>query len=173
MRIYIYIRHRGSTPLDDHDIVCFELNHALTFLFLRIHTRTSQWVTHLGIVLAQTRLTSKPPPHPGLDSTVSRHCSLWAPTTSSLFCLWNLTRELPSSSPILELLLPNSLNFKVLMEPEANELPKCLVLGKYRNIHIRLTGSTSLDDVGCYKKTKSYFIDYRSFHFVHGFGKSR
>ncbi|KAM1787603.1 hypothetical protein ACFX11_037979 [Malus domestica] len=29
------------------------------FLFLRTHTRTSQWVIHHGIALAQTRLTSE------------------------------------------------------------------------------------------------------------------
>ncbi|RXH89079.1 hypothetical protein DVH24_006057 [Malus domestica] len=44
----------------------------------------------------------------------------------------------------------NSLNFGVPMEPEASELPKGLVLGKDGNIHIRLTGSTPLGDVGCY-----------------------
>ncbi|RXH77049.1 hypothetical protein DVH24_019937 [Malus domestica] len=37
----------------------------------------------------------------------------------------------------------NSLNFGVPMEPEANELPKCLVLCKDGNIHIRIT---PLDD---------------------------
>ena len=36
------------------------------------------------------------------------------------------------------------------MEPEASELPKNLVLGRDENIHIRLTGSTALDDVGSY-----------------------
>ncbi|CAN6552269.1 unnamed protein product [Malus baccata var. baccata] len=44
----------------------------------------------------------------------------------------------------------NSLNFEVPMEPEANELPKGLVLGKDGNIYIRLTGSTPLGDIGCY-----------------------
>ncbi|RXH84790.1 hypothetical protein DVH24_040138 [Malus domestica] len=44
----------------------------------------------------------------------------------------------------------NSLNFRVPMEPEASELPKGLVLGRDGNIHIRLTGSTPLGDVGCY-----------------------
>ncbi|RXH85982.1 hypothetical protein DVH24_017035 [Malus domestica] len=34
-------------------------DHALTILFLGTHTRTSLWVTHLGITLGQTRLTSK------------------------------------------------------------------------------------------------------------------
>ncbi|CAN6684804.1 unnamed protein product [Malus baccata var. baccata] len=34
-------------------------DHALTILFLGTHIRTSQWVTHHGIALARTRLTSK------------------------------------------------------------------------------------------------------------------
>ncbi|RXH84513.1 hypothetical protein DVH24_032797, partial [Malus domestica] len=34
-------------------------NHALTVLFLGTHTRTSQWVTHHGIALARTHLTSE------------------------------------------------------------------------------------------------------------------
>ncbi|RXH78531.1 hypothetical protein DVH24_002049 [Malus domestica] len=32
-----------------------------------------------------------------------------------------------------------SLNFEVLMEPEASELPKGLVLGRDESIHLRLT----------------------------------
>ncbi|RXH81450.1 hypothetical protein DVH24_034871 [Malus domestica] len=42
-----------------------------------------------------------------------------------------------------------SLNFGVPMEPEANELPKDLVLARDENIHSRIT---LLNDVGCYKK---------------------
>ncbi|RXH79012.1 hypothetical protein DVH24_034219 [Malus domestica] len=42
----------------------------------------------------------EPPPYPGLDSAVARYCPFWAPTTPSRFCLWELTRELPSGSPI-------------------------------------------------------------------------
>ncbi|RXI03750.1 hypothetical protein DVH24_038024 [Malus domestica] len=34
-------------------------DHALTVLFLRTHTRNSQWVTHLGIALMRTRLISE------------------------------------------------------------------------------------------------------------------
>ncbi|RXH92318.1 hypothetical protein DVH24_033214 [Malus domestica] len=48
--------------------------------------------------------TSHDPPHPGLDSTVTRYCPLWAPTTPSRFCFWELTRELPSGSPIMGVL---------------------------------------------------------------------
>ena len=44
----------------------------------------------------------------------------------------------------------NSLNFEVPMEPEANEVPKGLVLGRDENIHIRLTRSMPLGDVGSY-----------------------
>ena len=45
----------------------------------------------------------------------------------------------------------NSLNFGVPTEPEASELPKGLVLlGRDENIHIRLTRSIPLGDVGSY-----------------------
>ncbi|RXI06514.1 hypothetical protein DVH24_025650 [Malus domestica] len=47
----------------------------------------------------------------------------------------------------------NSLNFRVSMEPEANELPKDLVLGRDENIHVRLTESSPLGDVGSYTVT--------------------
>ncbi|RXI09453.1 hypothetical protein DVH24_034070 [Malus domestica] len=44
-------------------------------------------------------------------------------------------------------LAPLSLNFGVPTEPEASELPKGLMLGMDRNIHLRIT---PLGDVGCY-----------------------
>ncbi|TQD75892.1 hypothetical protein C1H46_038573 [Malus baccata] len=75
----------------------------------------------------------------GLASAVARYCPLWALTTPSRFCFWELTRELPSGSPIMDCTCANSLNFRVPMEPEASELPKSLVLGKDENIHIKLT----------------------------------
>ena len=40
------------------------------------------------------------------------------------------------------------------MEPEVSELPKGLVLGRDENIHIRLTRSTSLGNVGSYNKSQ-------------------
>ncbi|CAN6718846.1 unnamed protein product [Malus baccata var. baccata] len=40
-----------------------------------------------------------------------------------------------------------SLNFGVPTKPEANELSKCLVLGRDENIHLRIT---PLGNVGCY-----------------------
>ncbi|KAM2757557.1 hypothetical protein PS2_019292 [Malus domestica] len=46
-----------------------------------------------------------------------------------------------------------SLNFRVSIEPEACELQKGLMLGRDGKIHIRLTGSTPLGDVGCYKES--------------------
>ncbi|CAN6692588.1 unnamed protein product [Malus baccata var. baccata] len=52
-------------------------------------------------------------------------------------------------------LAPFSLNFGVSMEPETSEFPKYLVLGRDENIHIRLTGSTSLGDVGCHIPTQN------------------
>ncbi|KAM2981053.1 hypothetical protein FF2_012405 [Malus domestica] len=44
----------------------------------------------------------------------------------------------------------NSLNFEVLIEPEVNELPKGLMLGRDKNIHIRFTETAPLGYVGCY-----------------------
>ncbi|RXH71086.1 hypothetical protein DVH24_015708 [Malus domestica] len=44
----------------------------------------------------------------------------------------------------------NSLNFEVLMEPEASNLSKGIVLGGDENIHIKLTGFTPLGEVGGY-----------------------
>ena len=38
------------------------------------------------------------------STTVTQYCPLWAPTTPSRFCFWELTRELPGGSPILGLL---------------------------------------------------------------------
>ncbi|CAN6701106.1 unnamed protein product [Malus baccata var. baccata] len=45
---------------------------------------------------------------------------------------------------------PFSFNFGVPTELKASKLPKGLVLGRDENIHIRLTRSTPLDNVGCY-----------------------
>ncbi|RXI06670.1 hypothetical protein DVH24_025806 [Malus domestica] len=53
----------------------------------------------------------------------------------------------------------NSLNFRVPTEAEASELPKGLVLGRDENIHIRLIGSSSLDDV------RSYNLSLKMYHF--------
>ena len=47
---------------------------------------------------------------------------------------------------------PFSLNFGVSTKSEASELLKGLVLGRDGNIHIRLTRSTPLDDVGSYSR---------------------
>ena len=80
------------------------------------------------------------------STTVAQYCPLWAPTTPSRFCFWELTRELPGGSPIPGIALVRySLNFGVPTEPEASELPKGLVLGRDGNIHIRIT---PLGDVG-------------------------
>ena len=42
------------------------------------------------------------------------------------------------------------------MESEASELPKGLLLGRDENIHLRLTGSTPLGDVGSYNRTSHW-----------------
>ncbi|RXH92971.1 hypothetical protein DVH24_011995 [Malus domestica] len=69
------------------------------------------------------------------STTVARYCSLWA----YHFLTWVIHTE--------SVLASFSLNFEVLMELEANELLKGLVLGKDKNIHLRIT---PLSDVGCY-----------------------
>ncbi|KAM2988363.1 hypothetical protein FF2_002458 [Malus domestica] len=56
----------------------------------------------------------------------------------------------------------NSLNFGVSMEPETSELTKGLVLGRDGNIHIRLTGSTPLGDVGCNRTTANHRGGYNA-----------
>ncbi|CAN6683873.1 unnamed protein product [Malus baccata var. baccata] len=102
--------------------------HALTILFLGTHTRTSQWVTHPMIALVLTRLTlefrwnSKP------VSSQKASCYMDVEYCSRL----------------------NSLNFEVLMEPEANELPKCLVLYGGGHVHIKHITPSPLIDVRCY-----------------------
>ncbi|RXH97299.1 hypothetical protein DVH24_035967 [Malus domestica] len=90
---------------------------------------------------------ARPPPHPGLDSTIARYCLLWASTTP----LWNSHENFLVGHPSWECFRSNSLNFGVPMEHEASEFPKGLVLGRDGNIHIRLTRFTPLGDVGCYK----------------------
>ncbi|RXI07838.1 hypothetical protein DVH24_009869 [Malus domestica] len=50
-----------------------------------------------------------------------------------------LTQELRMGHPSWDCSRANSINFEVLTEPEASELPKDLILAKDRNIHIRLT----------------------------------
>ncbi|RXH73602.1 hypothetical protein DVH24_016424 [Malus domestica] len=62
----------------------------------------------------------------------------------------NSHENFPVGHPSWECSRPNSLNFGVPMKSEASELPKGLVLGRDGNIHIRLIGSTPLDDMGCY-----------------------
>ncbi|RXH80974.1 hypothetical protein DVH24_004888 [Malus domestica] len=62
----------------------------------------------------------------------------------------NSHENFPVGHPSWDCSRANSLNFGVPTEPEASELQKNLVLGRDENIHIRLTGSTPLGDVGCY-----------------------
>ncbi|RXI06774.1 hypothetical protein DVH24_025910 [Malus domestica] len=62
----------------------------------------------------------------------------------------NLHENFPMGHPSLDCSRANSFNFGVPMEPEASELLKSLVLDRDGNIHIRLTGSTPLGNVGFY-----------------------
>ncbi|RXH98945.1 hypothetical protein DVH24_011270 [Malus domestica] len=59
-----------------------------------------------------------------------------------------LTRELPSGHPSWDCFGTNSLNFGVLMELEANDIPRGLMLYVGGHVHIRHRGSTPLGDVG-------------------------
>ncbi|CAN6677751.1 unnamed protein product [Malus baccata var. baccata] len=158
---------------------------ALTILFLGTHTRTSQWVTHPGIALAQTRLTSKFRWNPKWEYTYKAYsihspgqCGMLqstpfrGPTSSSTHIRLGIGFDTKLSHPGLgphhipgstlhshenflvghsswDCSHTNLLNFGVLMEPEANELPKGLVLGRDENIHIKFTGSTPLGNMGC------------------------
>ncbi|RXI09897.1 hypothetical protein DVH24_030250 [Malus domestica] len=83
--------HPGPRLIRRTILSVFGPDHSLTVLFLGTHKRTFQWVIHLWIALARTRLTSK-------------------------------------------------------FLPRSSELPKGIVLGRDRNMHIRLTGSTPLGD---------------------------
>ncbi|RXH71738.1 hypothetical protein DVH24_025239 [Malus domestica] len=55
------------------------------------------------------------------------------------FVYGNSHENFPVGHPSWDCSRVNSLNFAVLMESEANELPKGLVRGRDGNIHIRLT----------------------------------
>ncbi|RXH99962.1 hypothetical protein DVH24_030453 [Malus domestica] len=88
------------------------------------------WVSHPGPGSTTSRA------HP---TTVARYCPLWAPNMPSQTSQWVTHHGIA--------LVCYSLNFGVPMEPEANELPKGLMLGKDVNIHIRIT---PLCNVGSY-----------------------
>ncbi|RXH98754.1 hypothetical protein DVH24_011079 [Malus domestica] len=55
-------------------------------------------------VVNECHIPAQAQPFLRLDSVIARYCPLWAPTTPSRFCFWELTRELSSGSPILGLL---------------------------------------------------------------------
>ncbi|RXH67990.1 hypothetical protein DVH24_028137 [Malus domestica] len=90
------------------------------------------------------------------------HIPAWTPTTSRarLRCSTILSSLGPDHAlmnftvghPSWNCSSANSLNFGVPIEPEASELPKGLLLGRDENIHIRLRGSTPLNNVGCYTR---------------------
>ncbi|KAB2605296.1 TMV resistance protein N-like [Pyrus ussuriensis x Pyrus communis] len=54
------------------------------------------------------------------------------------------------------------------MNSEASELPKGLVLGRDGNIHIRLTESSSLDDVGSYNAPTNAWALFQASREVYG-----
>ncbi|KAM0976362.1 hypothetical protein PS2_018958 [Malus domestica] len=62
-----------------------------------------------------------------------------------------------------------SINFRVPTEPEANELPKGLVIGRDGNIHLRIT---PMGDVGCYNPPSLGGPTSSSAHFRPGIGSN-
>ena len=85
------------------------IHHQLSFCHTPEQNGCAECKHIIYMIIVANFVTSPPgpPPHPGLDSAVARYCPLWAPTTPSRFCFWELTRaELPRGSPILGMLWP-------------------------------------------------------------------
>ena len=92
------------------------------------------------------------PPNPATchDPTPrARYCPLWASTLTILF-LGTHEQYLPSGSPILGLLQRKLAYLRSSKESKASELPKGLMLIGGGHVHIRLTRSSPLGDVGSY-----------------------
>ena len=93
----IHVRLTGSTPLG---YVGSYNPPPLGALRPRRHTSS-----HGLALIPNCHIPDQAPPYPGLDSVITRYCPLWAPTTPSRFCFYELTRaELPNGSPIMGLL---------------------------------------------------------------------
>ncbi|RXH73916.1 hypothetical protein DVH24_016738 [Malus domestica] len=119
---------------------------------------TSQWVTHPGSALASFSLNFGVPTEPeaselpkGLVLGRDGNIHLRITPLGDVGCYNPPTLGARPTSqwvthPVSALAF-FSLNFGVPTEPEASELPKCLVLGRDGNIHLRIT---PLGDVGCY-----------------------
>ncbi|RXH87654.1 hypothetical protein DVH24_034554 [Malus domestica] len=127
-------------------------DHALTSNFSVGHNSrvTSRWVTHPGSALASFSLNFGVPMKPetsefpkGLDDIVrfgpGPHLHGFVSGNSQATSQWVTHHK--------SALATFSLNFEVPTEPEANELPKGIVLGRDENIHLRIT---PLGDVECY-----------------------
>ncbi|RXH97341.1 hypothetical protein DVH24_036009 [Malus domestica] len=120
-------------------------NHSLTILFLGTH---EQWVTHPGSALVSFSLNFGVPTEPeASELEASMICSFWAYHSLTVLFFGNSQATSWWITYPVSALASFSLNFGVLMEPVASELPKGLVLGRDRNIHLRIT---PLGDVGCY-----------------------
>ncbi|RXH93507.1 hypothetical protein DVH24_014083 [Malus domestica] len=93
--------------------------------------------------------------HPGSgshDISGSTHIVRFGPRPHPhSFVYGNSYDNFPLGHPSWDCSRVNSLNFEVPTEPKPSEFPKGLVLGRYENIHIRLTRSSLLGDVGSYK----------------------
>ena len=92
----IHIRLTGSTPLGN---VGSYNPPPLGVRRPRRHTSGQRLA-----LIPNCHIPARAPTTSGLDSIVARYCPLWAPTTPSRFCFWELTRELPSGSPIMGML---------------------------------------------------------------------
>ncbi|RXI05792.1 hypothetical protein DVH24_017834 [Malus domestica] len=75
----------------------------------------------------------------GYDTKLSHPAPLRARPRPHGFVSGNSHDNFTVGHPSWDCSRKNSLNFGIPMEPEASELPKCLVLGIDENIHIRLT----------------------------------
>ncbi|RXI04684.1 hypothetical protein DVH24_038958 [Malus domestica] len=136
------------------------LGHALTVLFLRTHTRTSQWVTHDGECSRPNLLNFGVPIEPEA-SEFSKSLVLYGCGHHDIvrFGPWPHPHGFVSGNSDENFLVghsswyyscPNSLNFGVSMEPEASEFPKGLVLYGGGHVHIRHITHSPLVDMGCY-----------------------
>ncbi|RXI00034.1 hypothetical protein DVH24_030524, partial [Malus domestica] len=136
--------------------------------------RSTTWVTHHGSALAPFSLNFGVPTEPeaselpkglvlGRDGNIHLRIAPLGDDVTSRPGADHFPGPLHHRSTILSTLGPNhaltwvthprsalapfSLNFGVHTEPEANELPKGLMLGRDGNIHLRIA---PLGDVGCY-----------------------
>ncbi|CAN6677145.1 unnamed protein product [Malus baccata var. baccata] len=143
---HVHIRHIIPSPLVD---VGYYNPPSLGARHPRRHTRIER---HSG---SDTKLS-----HPGLASTVARYCPIWAQPRPHGFVSGNSHENFPVGHPSWDCSHMISLNFRVTMESETSELPKCLVLYGGGHVHIKHITPSPLVDVRCYtdKQTMSMIV---------------